>query len=56
MLNVILYLIALVTGIVAFSGLAGIVGSALMTLFQLSLILLVVSLLTRGFQRHVVWY
>jgi uncharacterized membrane protein YtjA (UPF0391 family) len=52
-LNVILYLIALLTGMLAFSGLAG---AGAMTIFQVSLILLVTSMLTRGFKRNVVWY
>ena len=56
MLNVILYLIALITGMLAFSGLAGMAVATMMTLFQVSLILLVLSLLTRGFKRNVVFY
>lgn len=53
MLNVLLYLIALITGMLAFSGLAG---PAMMTLFQFSLLALVGSLLTRGFTRGVALY
>lgn len=56
MLNAILYLIALVTGILAFSGVVGVAGGGLMTLFQVSLLLLVLSLLTRGFTRNVALY
>lgn len=56
MLNVMLYMIALITGILAFSGIAGGAVAAMMTLFQVSLALLVLSLLTRGFSRRVAWY
>jgi uncharacterized membrane protein YtjA (UPF0391 family) len=55
-LNIILYLIALVAGVLAFSGIAGAAVSAMMTLFQVSLALLVLSLLTRGFRRPVALY
>lgn len=55
-LNVILYMIALISGILAFSGIAGGAVAAMMTLFQVSLVLLVLSLLTRGFSRRVAWY
>ena len=56
MLNVMLYLIALVTGMLAFSGIAAGATGAMMLLFEGSLILLVLSVLTRGFKRNVVFY
>jgi uncharacterized membrane protein YtjA (UPF0391 family) len=55
-LNILFYLVALITGMLAFSGIAGAAGAALMTLFQVSLGLLVLSMLTRGFTRNVVLY
>ena len=55
-MNVLLYLIALVTGMLALSGIAGAAGGAMMTLFQFSLIALVGSLLTRGFTRSMALY
>lgn len=56
MLNIILYLIALITGMLAFSGAAGMAGATMMAGFQISLVLLVLSMLTRGFTRGVVVY
>lgn len=56
MLNIILYLIALICGMLAFSGMGGVAGATMMTFFQVSLMLLVLSMLTRGFRRNVVFY
>lgn len=56
MLNLILYLIALLTGMLALSGVGGAVGGTMMTFFQVSLILLAMSLLTRGFRRNIMLY
>lgn len=56
MLNIILYLIALITGMLAFSGMGGAAGATMMTFFQVSLILLTLSLLTRGFRRNIMLY